>query len=53
MLEVLLRTGTKAAAGDERNRNEKVIALFVLKNSKGFWRSGRLMPWSAISKMAY
>ena len=32
MLEVLLRTGTKAAAGGEHNR-ENDIALIVLNNS--------------------
>ena len=40
MLEILLRTGAKAAAGGEHNRDEKGIALIVLNNSKRFWRSG-------------
>ncbi len=34
MLEVLLRTGAKAATGFEHNRDEKGIALIVLKNSR-------------------
>ena len=40
MLEILLRTGAKAAAGGEHNRDEKGIALIVLNNSREFWRSG-------------
>ena len=35
MLEVLLRTGTKAAAGGEHNR-ENDIALIVLSNSRDY-----------------
>ena len=34
MLEILLRTGAKAAAGGEHNRDEKGIALIVLNNSR-------------------
>ena len=34
MLEKLLRTGAKAAAGGEHNRDEKGIALIVLNNSR-------------------
>ncbi len=33
LLEILLRTGAKAAAGGENNRDEKGIALIVLSNS--------------------
>ena len=34
MLEILLRTGAKTAAGGEHNRDEKGIALIVLNNSR-------------------
>ena len=34
MLEVLLRTGSKAAAGGEHNKDGKGIALIVLNNRR-------------------
>ena len=34
MLEILLRTGAKTAAGGEHNRDEKGIALIMLNNSR-------------------
>ena len=34
MLEILLRTGAKTAAGGERNRDEKGIALIMLNNCR-------------------
>ena len=34
MLEILLRIGAKTAAGGERNKDEKGIALIVLNNSR-------------------
>ena len=34
MLEILLRTGAKAAAGGEHNRDEKGTALIALSNSE-------------------
>ena len=42
VLEVLLRTRAKAAAGGGRNRDEKGIALVVLNNSRDSGAARRL-----------
>ena len=55
MLEILLRTGAKTAAGGEHNRDEKGIALIMLNNSSGFAFAlffFQLSMWTEVRKVA-